>query len=264
MRAKRFLPTLFLCAAAAVALTGCYSSGPDSSTPTGPSSKYNPQIDYPGAKITATGPDTAYIGTGFDVVATFVDGNGHPVEGIPLIIVAENSLGRVNGYFSFITNPTLTDGNGHASLGVKVLAGCPEESFTFHVFTQPADPAKAPTADGYAHVHVKDGHIPAVSAVTLTTTTPSVTVPTAANFIATVDANAYCDLVVQYEAAGVLTAGWTNTPTPSGNPNLFSIDTSTVGTTGTLTVVARAYCSNSTPPIEYVVSSPVNIAVTGP
>lgn len=257
-RDSRLLALFAILAALPLAIWACGDGDDGTSGPTGPSSKYNPKIDYPGATITAkANPSTVAPGETFGILATFKDANGNAVEGAPLAVFAEN--GAADGFFSYQTNPTLTDGNGNASIHVLVSAGAPEDSYTFVVATYPAGPVDGPQARGYVQVKVSGtGGSPAVTGITLTSPTPSVVAGTSANFIATATATPSCTVGFLYQATGAgLSTGWTPAPAGSINPWIFSL---TPTTAGTLTVLAAAYCVET--PTVGLYSDPVNVTVT--
>src|SRR5512143_1706859 len=128
-RDARLLLLFALLAALPLAIWACSDAGDSPGGPTGPSSKYNPNIDYPGATITARAEPSNVTAPGVvTILAYFKDANGLPVEGVPLTIVAE---GGATAYFSVDTNPTLTGSNGGASINLNVLDNCPTGSFGF-------------------------------------------------------------------------------------------------------------------------------------
>lgn len=255
-RDARLLALFALIAALPLAIWACGDAGDSTDGPTGPGSVYNPNIDYPGATITAkANPSAVAPGQTFGILANFKDANGLPVEGVPLGVWAEN--GHADAYFTYQTNPTLTDASGNASIHVGVSAGCPNDSFTFVVGTYPAGPINGPQARGYVYVKVGGSGGPAVTDVTLTSPTSSVVLPNDPTFIATATATTSCTVRFSYQAAGAgLSTGWTAAPLTASNPWLFTLDPSTAGT---LTVLVAAYCNETG---IGLVSDPVNVTVT--
>lgn len=249
-RDARLLVLFALLAALPLAIWACGDAGDDVNGPTGPETKYNPDTDYSGATITAK-VNRSVVGPGetFGILATFRDANGALVEGAPLTVWAEN--GRT-GYFTYQTNPTLTDRAGTASIRVNVSGGCPEDSYTFVIATRDSRSAR-----GYAYVKVSgQGGTPIVTGLTLTTSTPTVTAGNAATFVATATATPSCTVRFQYQAAGGgLNIAWTNAPAAATNPWLFPL---TPTSAGTLTVLVGAYCNETG---RGLVSTPVNVTV---
>jgi hypothetical protein len=238
----RLLPLLTLLALLPISPLGCADDGSEVNDPTGPSTQYNPVTDLPGATIALNGNFSVGPGGGFDVIATFRNAAGVAVNGVPLVIRAETGGGAVAGYFSFDTNPTLTDGAGRASIHVNVSATCPRGSYRLVVRTFPAGPVNAPFATAYTGVMVEGVGISIVSSVSLTTSTSSVTLPNNAIFNAVAVAAGTCQLVMEYQAAGagIGPTSWTSLGgPPTDNPKLFSLTPTSVGT---LTVLVRAYC----------------------
>jgi hypothetical protein len=254
----RLLALAALVAVLPLGIWACEDSGDGPDGPTGPATQYNPQMNYPDATITAKidGATPVAPGATFGIIATFKDANGLPVEGVPLVIVAED--GGAKGYFTYQTNPTLTDANGSASIRVLVSAGCPEDSYTFMIM-----PVRGPQTIGYVHVVVSGsggGGTAIVTGVTLTTSTPSVVGGTPANFVATATATPSCTVRFQYQAAGPgLTITWTDAPSGATNPWLFPLTPAAVTVNSTLTVQVMAYCSETG---EGIPSSTVNVTVT--
>ena len=240
------------------AIWACSDAGDAPSAPTGPSTKYNPDIDYPGATITANAsPSTVAPGETFGVLATYRDANGIPVEGVPLIIAAEN--GGAIGHFGYQTNPTLTDANGTASIHVTVSAGCPEDSYTFVLGTRSSQSAR-----GYVHVKVGGtSSSPLVTGLSVVPQALSVVEGTQAVFLATADATTSCTVRFMYQAAGAgLTIPLRDAPPGSTNPWLFELPAPYAPGTlipGTLVVQVRAYCDETSLGLA---SDPVSVTVT--
>lgn len=246
---RRFFPLLAILLLLPLGLFGC-DAGDGGGDPSGPSTQYTPGMDLPGATLTAR-LDRGGIAPGdeFVVVANFRDANGVPVEGIPVGVYAEAGSASAP-YFTFLTNPSLTDREGYASIGVIVSPGCPSGSYTLVVQTA------SPFIRTFVHFGVSGEGTAAVLSVTLTTPTSTVTLPGNATFVVDLTTTAGCTPVVEasYAGAGV-----------NPSPGFAMVDYPTFSLTpqspGTLTVVVRAYC-DGTDPSTAVVSSPVNVTVT--
>lgn len=158
MKTTAMTAARLVCALAlAAGLWACSNSAGDEPVPpTGPGTEYNPETDTPGARIRVTAtPDEVAPGEEFDLVSVFTNSDGQPVAGVPLTAEADAG-GAVDpnasaGCFTFFTNPTLTDAGGHASIGVRVSSGCPNESYTFKVSSS----SPGPRAHGIASIHVR-------------------------------------------------------------------------------------------------------------
>jgi hypothetical protein len=239
-RDARLLALLALLAVLPLGVLGC-DAGDSPGAPTGPAAQYNPDIDYPGATITAVANRSSVApGGDFGIIATIKDANGMPIEGVPLVVSAE--MGGAAGYFDFQTNPTLTDGSGKASIGVVVSAGCPAGSYRFMIA-----PLRGPTARGYVGVTVGGtggGGTEAITSVALTTSTPSVVAGNAANFNATPTGTPECTEAYFYQAVGAgLSTDWLNLPQCAGSPSCNFAVTPT--SPGTVTVQVAASCTET-------------------
>lgn len=247
----RLLPVLAILALLPFATWSCEDAGDEPDGPTGPLSQYNSETDAPGAKIKVTTEGVSGPGGEFDLFATFTDGDGKPVQGVPLTAQAETGTGSVVGYFAFDTNPTTTNAQGRVSIHVEVSADCPEGSYVFRVSSAPP----SATARGYAMIKVSGEGTPAVSQVTLTTTTPVVELDLGTgNAVFSIEATNTdtCTLVITYDAVGV---GYSLSDAPH-SLGLLSLP---VTSTGTLTVQVTGYCTED--PTETIISAPVSVMV---
>lgn len=164
--AKRLIPLLALLLFFPLAIAGC-DAGDGGGDPTGPSTQYVPGMDFPGASLTATAtPSTVAPGERVGILATFRDANGVPVQGVGVGVYPEAGTASAP-YFSYETNPTLTDSSGTASIGVWVSAGCPRGSYTLVVQTFPGAPSDAAFTKAYVHIRVAGTGTGAVLSVTL-------------------------------------------------------------------------------------------------
>jgi hypothetical protein len=236
-RDARLLVLFAVLAALPLAIWACSDAGDGPGGPTGPSSKYNPNIDYPGATITTRAEPSSVAAPGVvTILAFFKDANGLPVEGVPLTIVAE---GGASAFFTVQTNPTLTGPNGGASINITVLAECPTGSYGFLIRTQ-----RAWSAEGHVGFEVTGGGGGGgvtVTSVAIVADQPSVTAGADAFFTITAVAPSGCTAEVQYNAVGAgLLTGWF----PLVADGLLPPGQYSVGTisAGTLTVQARATC----------------------
>lgn len=257
---SRLLALFGVLALLPLAIWACTSAGDGPGAPTGPPTVYNPGMDQAGATIDVVVSDpTVPPGGQIGILATFRDANGRPVHGAPLAVWPEAGDAAAP-YFSYNTNPTLTDANGQASIHINVSATCPNDSYTFVIATYPAGPINGPQARGYAHVVVTGTGANIVTDITLITSTPSITLGQPANFLATAIATPGCAVRMQYQSigGGLPSGSWLPVTPANINPWGFSL---TPLSTGTLTVVARAYCSGGS---TYVVSDPVNVTVGAP
>jgi hypothetical protein len=152
----RLLPLLAILAVLPFAVWSCEDAGDEPDGPTGPFSQYNPEMDTPGAKIKVSVKGETFPGGEFDLMASFTDGDGKPVPGVPLTAQAETGTGNVAKYFTFDVNPSITSAQGKASIHVKIAADCPEGSYRFVVYSAPggAGPVNGPYARGFAGVTV--------------------------------------------------------------------------------------------------------------
>lgn len=256
-RDSRLLAMFGILAVLPLAIWACTDAGDAPAPPTGPGTRYDPRMDQRGATITATATNSTWApGTIQGITAVFRDGNGLPVEGAPLAISTEGNFSHPP--FTFNTNPTLTDGNGMASIKVTVPADCPTDSYTFVISTFPAGPVDGPMARGYVHIVVSGAGSAAITSIVLSTTTPSVTLPDDVNLQAVATATAGCTPALSYKAtgAGINVPNWTGVP--GSNPWLFSLDPSAPGT---LTVFVAAFCTETG---EGLVSDAVNVTVSAP
>jgi hypothetical protein len=253
----RLLPLLALLALLPFATWSCEDAGDEPAGPTGPGSQYNPAMDTPGARIKVQTQGEVGPGGEFDLIAAFTDGDGRPVQGIPLTAQAETGTGKVVDYFTFDTNPTITNAQGRASIHVNVSADCPEGSYHFVVSSSPGGdgPVNGPYARGFAGVTVSGVGTAAVSVVTLITTTPTVELVSGlGNAVFSIEATKTdtCTLVITYDAVGVGYA-------VSGSTYHTGLLSLPVSSTGTLTVQVTGYCSED--PTETVLSAPVSVTV---
>lgn len=250
-RDARLLMLFAVLAALPLMIWAC-DAGDGPGGPTGPATQYNPNSDYPGATITAVA-NTSSVAPGgeFDIIATFKDANGLPVQGVPLAVSAES--GGALGYFGYNTSPTLTDGSGKASIGVVVSAGCPGGSYRFMIY-----PVRGPDARGYVGVMVAGEGVATIESVEITTSTATITTGEDAAFeIAAVGVNG-CTVEAQYRATG---AGFNTTwlPEPPEVNDYFPF-TLTPYSTGTLRVYARARCQQ-TPATWVPATGPATVTV---
>ncbi len=225
--------------------------------PTGPATVYNPAMDQTGATITAqASSSTVNAGTTFGISATFKDANGRPVEGAPLGVWPEAG-DRSAPYFSYATNPTLTDANGQASMHIYVVPTCPSDSFTFVVATHPG--LDGPFARALVHVVVRGSGVP-IPPGGVTVSTPSTPTGNVALFVGEAETyttgGASCNNndTVEYElsATDQTATGWSTTPSA----------TFTWATAGAKSVTARARCQNS-PTVVSGASPALAVTVTG-
>ncbi|HWR97836.1 MAG TPA: hypothetical protein VN317_05380 [Candidatus Methanoperedens sp.] len=251
-RDARLIALFAILAVLPLAIWACGDAGDGPGAPPAP----DPSA-YPGATITASvSSSTVGPGDTFTVLAFFKDANGRPVDGMPLAIFAEN--GGADGYFGYQTNPTLTAANGGASINVTVGADCPEGSYRFVIATYPAAPVNGPQARGYVGIEVSGtaGGTPTVTGITLTTSTPTVTLPNDPVLVATATATPSCTVNFLYQAAGAgLDATFSPSPQPTTGTWLFTLDPTTAGT---LTVLVGAYCIETN---DGLWSAPVSITV---
>jgi hypothetical protein len=147
----RLLPLLALLSLLPFATCSCEDAGDEPAGPTGPSSQYNPEMDYAGAKLVVKAePGVVGPGDFFDLIATFTDAEGRPVSGVPLTAQVEaGGVGAEN--FTFTTNPTMTNQQGRASIRVDISLTCPSGSYSFIV----SSTMPGPRALGQSGITVK-------------------------------------------------------------------------------------------------------------
>lgn len=251
----RFLPLLAIFAMLPFALWSCSGSGDAPNAPTGPATQYNPGMDLSGATIVVSAKGNSSPGGEFDLIAAFTNGDGLPVQGIPLWASAESALYGSEVYFGFATNPTLTDENGKASIHVYVSPTCPQGSYRIIVQSFPGGDG-GPTAIGYTGIMVSGEGTAIVTDVTLTTLTSTVVAGNNAVFSVGATMTASCTLNLSYQAVG---PGGIAMSDITVSPGLFSIPTSAAGT---LVVQATGWCSES--PTLRVLSDPVTVTISAP
>lgn len=238
----RLLALFAVLAALPLAIWACGDAGDSPGGPTGPGSKYNPNIDYPGATITTrVNPSTVSPGETFGILATFRDANGLPVEGVPLITWVDGGAGA---YFSIQTDPTMTDASGNASIHLFANEWCPNDSYTFVIATQ-----RAWSARGYAHVKVTGATAGAVTAVSVTGEAAP-TVGADATYVATVTATCTYELEFQFDEM----ATWYT------DDDLDNLYTYAWNNAGGHNVFARARCAGSTGAYTTSAGLPVTVA----
>lgn len=154
-RLRLLLPVLALLA---LPLAGCEDSG---DTPAGPGAG-GPLVNEGKAGITASADNAnPRRGSRFTIYGYFNDGNGMPVAGTPILFGTEGNAGYINAendfvpFFAFVTNSTLTAGNGGFSVTVFIDPFTPVGSYTIAVQTSPA--ASGPFAATYVHFTVTAG-----------------------------------------------------------------------------------------------------------
>ena len=244
----RLLALFAVLAALPLAIWACGDAGDSPGGPTGPASKYNPNKDYPGATITTSGRPVDG-GAGRDLRdpgdlpgrATAL-----PVEGVPLFISAE--IGGAGGYFSYQTNPTLTDAQRERlDPRDRHRLAVPRAATRFVIVTQRAWSAQRGTRTSRSAAPRRRPVVTGDDAPAPRRRASSS--GTQATFLATVTATPACTIRFQYQASG---AGM-NIPEErrrrgSVNPWLFSLPSPTAPGTlsvGTLTVQVAAYCEET-------------------
>jgi hypothetical protein len=253
-RIVKLLPVLALLALAPFMLLNC-DSGDEADGPTGPDSAFHPGVNPQSPGLTAKVYGTPTQGGKFTIVAWYNTAKGTPVEGQEIYIQAEDGTAPAAGYFTFDTNPTVTGANGGASIGVNVDGGTPAGSYTFVLWEGPKPDVKA-----YAHIQVGTSLVASISSVTVTTSTPVITVASGANAIFTVTAaaNSLCTVNMTYSQLGSADALVTDAVVPgAGNPRTFPIASPFLA--GNLIVTAKAWCAE-TPTV--IVTSSVDATVT--
>jgi len=213
----RLLPLLAILAVLPFATWSCEDAGDEPDGPTGPYSQYNPEMDTPGATIKVGVKGDTFPGSEFDLMATFTDGDGKPVQGVPLTAQAETGTGNVVTYFTFDVNPSITSAQGKASIHVRIAADCPGGSYQFVVYSAPSNSSVTPYARGFAGIKVGAGGVATVTSVSVIAGPNAVTQFDAASYVARVTTTAGCTPEVQFnfgaglvpDAGGDLTEGTT-------------------------------------------------------
>ncbi|HEY6000364.1 MAG TPA: hypothetical protein VI078_13835 [bacterium] len=246
-RDARLLVLFAVLAALPLAIWACSDAGDSPGGPTGPSSKYNPNIDYAGATITTRAEPSSITAPGVvSILAYFKDANGLPVEGVPLSIAAE---GGASAYFSAQTNPTLTGPNGGASINLNVLETCPTGSYAFTIYT-----GRAWSAEGHVGFMVTGGSgggTGAVTSVVITSGNQAPLLNATEKYVATVTETCSSGYVLEFNFDDGL--GWTIAAADN------SVDMQWVAS-GTFNVIARAKCEGD-PDTSFVESDPYPVVV---
>jgi hypothetical protein len=246
----RLLPLLALLAMLPFAIWSCEDAGDEPDGPTGPFSQYNPEMDTPGAKIKVSVKGETFPGGEFDLMASFTDGDGKPVPGVPLTAQAETGTGNVAKYFTFDVNPSITSAQGKASIHVKIAADCPEGSYQFMVYSAPSNSTVAPYARGFAGIKVGAGGVATVTGVSIIAGPNAVTQGDAASYVASVVATGGCTPEVQFNfGAGLV---------PDAGGDLT--ESTTWNFIGTFYVRVQARCGTG----SWVESDPYPVVVSAP
>lgn len=241
----RLLPLLVILAVLPFSIWSCTKAGDEPDGPTGPASQYNPEMDTPGAKIAVyVESGVAHRGVMFALSAAFTDGDGRPVQGIPLTVWAETGTGAVAAYFSFEANPNITDEQGRISTHITPTVDCPNGSYRFVVSSAPGGdgPVNGPFARGYGGVYVGGVVLPpSLDSVTVTGPVANVELDAAGTeveFTIAASTTGSCSLVLRCDAVG---AGL-NLHAVTCYPG---INVYTVTAVGTLNVTATGYCAQT-------------------
>jgi hypothetical protein len=242
----RLFPMLALIVLLPFANWSCEDAGDEPGGPTGAVSQYYPEMDTQGSGISVSAEGNFNPGGEFDLVVRFTDGDGRPVEGVPVVAQAEGGTGAVVSSFTFDTNPPLTNAAGRCSIPVRISADCTPGSYLFVVYSGPS--TGGPTARGYARVKVAAGGDAAVTSVSIIAGPSTVTEGDTASYIASVTATAGCVPEVQFNFGAGLQAD------ADGNfTEEFKWDT-----VGTFYVRAQARCGTS----PWVESAPYQVVVS--
>lgn len=250
LNAKRRITTgLLVALAAAFSLQagGCTKAGDSPGGPTGPPTRYNPDMDYSRAGLSARADrNLVPPGETFTILATFWDAENRPIEGGPVYVYPEAGPASAP-YFSYATNPTITNAAGKVSILVAVALTAPPGSYTLVVATGPS----VNDAFAKAYVHIRVPAIRGVYTVEVSGDT-SLTQGDTASYLATGTSTAGCNPEVQFNFG----AGWI------ADAGADLEESNTWGTVGTFNVRARARCTG--PTTDWVESEPLEVTVAAP
>jgi hypothetical protein len=266
----RLLPLLALLALLPFATWSCDELEDEPDGPTGPASQYNPEMNATGAGISVKTKDESlpgieYQGGDFALIAVLKDGEGRPMQGVPLTVQAETGEGDITQYFSFDVNPSITNAAGLASFEVIVAANCPPGSYRFVVRSSPgSEPVSGPTAMGFAGIKIQRGSETAITSVTLTSLASSYLVGESANFSVTASAVNCTTVNISYDATGP--SGFNTTATVPGTSLTRVFSVGPIGSSGALSVIANAWCSApvATSPVSSSVATVTFATSSGP